>query len=118
MLTQLSILDAIREGEALKQQGINTAVSHANAVGPDWSGRVWDIFIEWLANKPVGYQFMTEDFRLHCVAQQRIEQPPSLRAYGFIAPKAVREKLIQYHNTKKVLNPKAHQARASVWSKI
>lgn len=117
-MTQLSLLDAIREGEALKLQGMQTAVDHANAVAPNWSGRVWSLFVTWLSSKPTGYRFQTEDFRRYVEQSGRIEKPPSNRAYGFLGGKAAKEKLIVKVGYEPVINPKAHQAPCAVWQKL
>jgi hypothetical protein len=118
MSTQLDILTLIEEGEALKQKGLQQAVDHANNIIDNWSERIYDLFKEWLSNKPVGFRFMTEDFRMHVECQKKIESPVSKRAYGFICPKAKREGLIECCGLGPVKNSTAHRAFASVWRKI
>lgn len=118
MSTQLSILDAIAEGELLAQEKMHAAVAAANRQHPEWKERCWKLFVEWVMNKPPGYHFMIEDFRLHVECQNKLEKPKSDRAFGFLSAKANREGLIEFAGIEKVKNPKAHRANASVWCVI
>lgn len=116
MATQLSILDAIAEGELLAQEKMHAAVAAANRQHPGWKERCWKLFKEWVMSKPPGYHFMIEDFRESC--KDKIETPKSNTAFGFLSVKANRDGLIQHAGTAKVKNKKAHRTPANVWSVI
>lgn len=116
-MIQLSLLDAIAEGERLRDEGLERAVTHADKVVPEWKDKCWSLFLEWLDRMPAGHRFLLEEFRLHCEAQGKIEQPPSNRAFGFLSVKAARAKLIFQCGTGKVNNPNAHRCNAGRWEK-
>lgn len=118
MTSQLSILDLIAEGQQKAQEGLQAAVSHADKVIPKWKVRCWELFLEWLDRKPVGFRFKVEDFRLYCEAQGKLELPPSNRAYGLVSVRASRAGLIVSVGTAKVNNPTAHRCNAGLWEKI
>ena len=112
MSAQLSILDAIAEGERLAKEGINHA---ADKNGSGWKERCWNLFIEWIMNKPVGYHFMIEEFRLHVEAQKKLEKPNSNRAFGFLSVEARKKNLIESAGMAKVKNETAHRCYANIW---
>lgn len=113
MSYQQTIFDAIREGELLRDQGLNQAVSHAVKVDPEWKEKVWSIFINWISGKPKGYFFLMEDFRRQ--TENELPAPPSLRAFGFVSIKAAKQGLVFQRGTAKVKNPRARCANAAVW---
>lgn len=113
-MIQLSILDAI-ESQNRADEGLQKAVDHAGQVHPEWKERCWGLFRSWLLTKHAGFTFMTEDFRLWVELNNKIEQPPSLRAFGFLSIKALREGLIKHNGTARTTNPKAHRTPANVW---
>lgn len=105
----------IREGEELRDQGLNQAVSHAEVVDPGWKDRAWEQFVKWIQSKPTGYFFLIEDFRRICEKENLIEQPPSKRAFGFLSVKGAKAGLIRQNGTAKVKNSTAHRANAALW---
>lgn len=115
MSYQLSILDAIAEGERLAEEKLNQAVAAANHEHPGWKERCWKLFVEWVMNKPPGYHFLIEDFRLHLDIHKKLEKPKSDRAFGFLSKKARDLELIVHAGTAQVKNPKAHRANANMW---
>jgi hypothetical protein len=118
MTMQTNLLEAIAEGERLKQLGLQKAVDHAETVDPGWKAKAWETFKQWVSEKPVGYRFMMEGFRLWATAQNTLSTPPSKRAFGFLPQKAAREGLIRQDGTAKVQNEKAHRANAAVWVRM
>jgi hypothetical protein len=110
---QLNILDGIREKEA----GLLQAVTHADSVHGDWSGKAWQMFVNWLSGWAPGHKFLIEDFRFSAELQG-LEKPPSSRAYGFISVRARKQGLIIQAGTAKVKNVKAHRANAGFWMKV
>jgi len=118
MLLQRTILDEIEEAHRLAEKGLHEAVAHANAEHPGWKERCWKIFVEWVTNKPPGYHFMIEDFRLYVACHKKIEKPPSLRSFGFLSKRANELGLIQHAGIEKTKNKTAHGANASIWCVI
>lgn len=104
-------------GDQLAEAGLSVAVENADRKEPGWSERVWELFKEWLSERPAGHRFLIEDFRFHLELKGLIEQPPSLRAYGILSVRGQKAGLIQSAGTVKVKNPKAHSANANVWFK-
>lgn len=101
-------------GEALRDEGLMRAVTHADKEIPKWSERVYEIFKKWLSEKPKGYSFLMESFRLHVEIHKLIEPPPNNRAYGIISRKALAQELVYQRNTGKTTNPKSHCANAAL----
>jgi hypothetical protein len=115
---QLNILDAIAEGEKLRDAGIELATESANNNEPGWKEKAWSVFFDWLGSKPIGYSFMMEDFRLWTEIHKTLTVPPSKRAFGFIPSRAARQGMVFQRGTSKVKNSTAHCANAAVWVKI
>lgn len=111
---QTSLLDAIAEGERLKEIGMQSAVDHANAKSPGWSAKAR----EFIINKflPLHKRFMTEDIRAFA-ALHDFELPPHGRAWGGVVAGLAKDLLIINIGTAKVKNPKAHRTPASVWER-
>lgn len=118
MTSQLSILDLIAEGQQKAHEGLARAVDHADRETPGWKERCWTLFLEWLDRMPAGFRFKVEDFRLYVEAQGKLEQPPSLRAFGLVSIRALKAGLIVSRGTVKVNNPKARRANVGLWEKI
>lgn len=115
MYTQLSILDAIREGEARSISGLDRATKAAESVAPGWKDKCWGLFKEWVLRKPPGYQFMIEEFRMWVIENDKLDRPKSDRAFGFLSKKGVKEGLISPAGMAKVKNEKAHRCYANMW---
>ena len=109
-------------GEELANQGIKKAVDHANQVTPKWAEMAYDCFLSYLGCCPSGYNFMAEDVRDFSTRHypficDGLPEPPSLRAWGGIMRRAQRAGVIRAIGTRKVVNPKAHSANATLWIK-
>ena len=115
-MNQLSLFNHSR-GAVLADTGIKMAVDHADAVEPKWSETAWQLFWQWLNRKPQYFEFMIEDFREYCYSYDLLTRPPSERAFGFLANKAVKMGLIFSSGTATVKNAKAHKANAGKWVK-
>lgn len=109
-VVQLDILSSIAERDA----GIQTAITHADAVTPDWSSMAYEELKRFLKITPG--EFMGENFRSHC-AQIDFPLPPHARAFGGIIVKAYKSGLIRRVRFDQVSNKKAHACFASVWIK-
>lgn len=111
---QKSILDEIAEGEKRKQQGMQQAIDHANAVTPDWSNKARQFIINRFL--PLHKRFMTEDIRSFA-AMHDFELPCHGRAWGGVVAALAKDLLIINIGTDKVKNPKAHRTPATVWER-
>lgn len=109
MNTQLN-LDLSRK---LKNEGMQRAVDHANAVNKDWSEKAYAFLKEFIQKNTM---FMTEDVRY--ASQGIVPSPPTQRAWGSIIRRAAVEGLIIRATIKAVKNIKAHGANASVWKSL
>lgn len=99
-----------------RDEGIDTAVAHADRVVDFWSVDAYEAFKNWLRAKEMGETFLIEDFRADVA--QTLEDPPSRRAFGFIPIRAAKEKLIQRVGYTQVKNITAHKANAALWKKM
>lgn len=115
-MTQITL--DFEAGQSLAVTGMNMAVESANKKEKDWSKRTWQLFLFWLRALKRGSTFMIEQFRSDMYEKDLIIPPPSERAYGFLSHKASRSGYIQFVETKKVKNKKAHAANAAVWRRI
>lgn len=100
-------------GAELRDKGISNAIGHAEFKSPGWNEQAYQFLIKYI--KTVD-EFMTEDLRE--AAKGSVEEPPSLRAWGGVIVRAVKEKLITRKEFRNVKNAKAHSTPASVWNKI
>lgn len=107
-----------QNGKELAEHGLSVAVNNANKHFPGWSERCWDLFKRWIGKKEKGYRFLMEEFREDCRKWKMIEEPPSLRSYGHITKRALKEGLVITAGTGKVENPKAHNANAAMLVKV
>lgn len=110
---QHSVFD-LDKGRENRDSGMQTAISHADAVSPEWSVRAYSLLQRYLKDYPG--EFMAEDFRSFC-AQVDFELPPHARAFGGVISRAAKAGLIRKVRIGQVKNVKAHCALASVWIK-
>lgn len=116
-MSQLPLFDgltpmAVIDGRALKEEGMQKAVDHANAVTPDWSEQA----LQMLERFPQ-QRFMVEELREWAYAQG-LPRPPSERAWGGVTAKARKLGLIMHGGYQSVKNPKAHCTPASCWVRV
>ena len=115
---QLNIMDAIREGESLKQQGLLRAIEHADKTSPQWSQRAYNVAVEYVKSQlRSGENFKTEDIRIWAYLSDKIHRPPHERAWGAVCINMAKEGLIEKIGLGSVTNPKAHGAIATLWKK-
>lgn len=103
--TQLSF------GQQARDKGIEKAITNADRVSPSWSVRAYEFFKTFVRMQ--NESFRIEEFRDW--VEDKIENPPSLRAYGAITMKAARKGIIKHVGYAKVTNVRAHQANCAVW---
>lgn len=103
---------AVIDGRALKEQGMQQAIDHADAVVVDWS----DQALAMLERFPES-RFMVEDLR-EWAYKQGLARPPSERAWGGVIAKARNAGMIMHNGFQSVKNPKAHCTPASCWVRV
>lgn len=101
-------------GSALRDEGIQKAVDHANEKTEKWSDRALAFLKQYASTNSV---FSGEQVRF--AAGGVIPFPPHLRAWGGVMMSAARQGLIEKIGYIQVENPLAHRANAALWrSKI
>jgi len=101
-----------KTGEELRDEGIQKAVEHADEVHESWSDKAYQFLLDYDPQS----EFMTEDLRQ--ASTRYLPEPPSLRAWGAVVVRAVKNGVIQRVGYRAVSNNKAHRTPASVWIKI
>lgn len=96
-----------------RDQGITKAITNADRVHNSWSERCYEYFKTFVRMQKGSFRI--EEFRDW--VENKIEKPPSLRAYGAITMKAARKGVIQHVGYAKVTNVRAHQANCAVWKR-
>lgn len=105
---------SINFGKQLKEAGMKKSLDSANQVHPDWSEKAYSFLCEFV-KKSKG-EFLAEDVRV--AAEGVIPTAPHGRAWGGIVSKAAYWKVIRRVGFRKVKNPTAHNAMASVWRAV
>ena len=103
-------------GRKLRDEGIQKAVDNAESKEEGWSDTAYQYFKIYINNKPRGFKFMIEDFREYI--RGTLPLPPSKRAFGVLAIRGKRDRLIAKAGHGQVVNPTAHRCFASVWIKL
>ena len=101
---------SILQGKQLRDIGMHQASSHAEKICEAWNEKAYRLLVKFIS---CNNEFTCEQFRSW--AENQIETPPSLRAYGGIINRAAHNQLIEQDGTVKVTNPKAHRANAALW---
>lgn len=78
---------------AARDAGMASSAEHAEQDAPGWGERAMDLLRGWVYGAP-NHPFTIEEFRM-AVTAYGFPQPPDLRAYGSLARRAIREKLIE-----------------------
>ena len=104
-------------GEKLANQGIKKAINHAEKDIPGWATLAFECLKSYLRYCPPDHEFMAEDVRKFSQSTYFLPEPPNLRAWGGIMRRAQRAGLIRAIGTRKVVNPTAHCANATLWIK-
>jgi hypothetical protein len=102
-------------GSALRDNGIQQSIKHADAEAPGWSDRAFYMLRDYLES--VGGRFQTEDVREWCHGRG-LDLPPSKRAWGGIIIRAKNVGLIRFSGYENVSNTKAHCTPAACWEKV
>jgi hypothetical protein len=116
-ITQPSVqLDAF-ESQHRAEQGMLQAAANAEEKEPGWNDQAYAFFIQWLYQRTKAENFFIENVRVDA-AKAGIPKPPSDRAWGWIAKKAVKDNLIKRVGYGLVSNVNAHSTPASIWKKV
>lgn len=110
MNEQLTIFNT---GPELRDQGMQRATNHADAVINDWSETAYQFLLGYLHSHSL---FMTEDVRK--ASEGIVPEPPSLRAWGSIIVRAAKSGFIKRAGYENVKNARAHSTPATLWRKI
>lgn len=100
--------------QALAEEGAQKAADHANAIEPGWSDRAYALLQSYAASH---LEFMLEDVR-NWAHRIGFPQAPSARAWGAVALRGARERLILRAGYRKTQNPLAHGTPATLWRSL
>lgn len=103
------------EAELNRDQGIAKAEYSALCKNEDWYRKAFDILNLYIAlhSDP----FLAEDVR-NFAEGQKLEIPPSKRAWGSVFLKASKNGVIRKVGYARTSNPKAHKTPATLWEAI
>lgn len=94
----------------LRDEGIDTAAAHADAVQPEWTEQAFAFLRLYLE---LNATFTTEDVRM--AARGVVPEPPDRRAWGSVTRRAVKEKLIERSGFTEAKDPRVHCNIVAVW---
>jgi hypothetical protein len=114
-MTRSTLQVEIDFARKVTNEGIQRAVDTANRVHKNWSDKAYAYLKIYVASRKPGERFMCEDIRED--AGTLVPEPPSLRAYGALIQRAIKEGLIIRVGYDQVRNAKAHRATAAVFVK-
>lgn len=102
-------------GRVNRDKGIKKS---ADSAGIGWCERAFR-FLKWYIHTgDLKKHFIIEDVRSLAKSTVFLEDPLSLRSWGSVTQRAVREGLIKRVGYTQVRNPRANMATASVWRKV
>jgi hypothetical protein len=102
--------------ERNKENGMHSAVAHADREVDGWSDRAYEILKTFLIRCSLFDEFMGEDIREYA-KRLGFPDPPSERAWGAVIRRAAIKNLIKFVGYAKTTNPKAHRTPAALWKK-
>jgi hypothetical protein len=97
--------------EELAQDGMQRAIEHADAVEGGWSEMAYAMLEQYAFSH---FEFMMEEVR-RWAQDNGLSAPPTARAWGAVALRASRDRLIVKAGHRNTINPLAHGALATVW---
>lgn len=104
-------------GTDLRDAGMKKAIEHADQVNEGWSDKAFNLLKSYVNEFGPGWKFLGEQVRYYAEAK-KLEEPPSLRAWGSVMVRAAKSGLIKKVGYGQVTNPKAHRANSSQWEVI
>ncbi len=111
----MTLDDAVRQGEQLRDAGIKLSADHAELNEPGWQEEAFRLFRIFLDAVTRGFQ--TEEAR-SWAESHGLNDPPDKRAWGGIIRRAAREGLILRAGFALANDPKSHRAPSTVWRKV
>lgn len=108
-------LDYTKASEA-RDQGIDQAVSHADAVNANWSDLAFEKLKEFL--QIFSDPFQAEEVRSFAAVDDEFPLPPHDRAWGGIFKRAVCQGLIKKIGHKNTKSVRSHCTPAALWQKV
>ncbi len=101
------------KGRELRDDGIQRALDNAEARHAEWPERAYLYLLYYCTIRKV---FMAEEVRVS--SRGYIPTPPSLRAWGAVFVRGVREGIIVRKGYRQVSNAKAHCTPATLWKVV
>lgn len=95
----------------LAAEGMTRALDHADRTQEGWSARAYQLLEQYAVSH---FEFMTEDAR-NWAHRFGLPQAPSARAWGAVALRACRDRIIVKAGYRKTANPLAHATPATLW---
>jgi hypothetical protein len=99
-------------GRELRDEGMDQAMDHADAVHDDWKVRALQCIRDYPRD-----EFLAEDVRVWAHEIVGVPRPPHNRAWGGIFAKARNLGIIEHLDWRSCKNPRAHCAPVNVWRK-
>lgn len=93
-----------------RDEGIRTAVEHAESVTPRWADKAFDLLCQ---HARANAEFTSEDVRF--AAKDSITAPPDGRAWGGIFQRAARAGIIARAGFVQARDPKVHCNVVTLW---
>lgn len=108
-------LDYTKASEA-RDQGIETAVSHADAVNANWSDLAFEKLKEFL--QIFSDPFQAEEVRSFAAVDDDFPLPPNNKAWGGVFLRAMNKGLIKKVGSQNTKSVKSHCTPAALWQKV
>ena len=105
--------DQNKEAIIARDKGIQTSLDNADYQVKNWSSIAYGFLLNYTKSHKV---FMIEDVRNASI--NLVPLPPSNRAWGGIAVKAVKNNIIKRKGFSNVKNVRAHKTPATVWEVV
>lgn len=105
-----------QKARELRDEGIQRAVDHADAlapaVAPKWSDTAYAFLLDYIE---AHHKFTSEDIRVLAESMERVTEPTDKRAWGSVMRRASQAKLIERAGFTVAKDPKVHCNNIAVW---
>lgn len=98
-------------GEQLAKQGMLRSTTHADAESPGWSSFAFDALLRYAET----HQFFTIEQLKDWAYFNGLPVPPAPGAWGGIARRGIKEKIIIFDSYRESRNPSQHMKPVRVW---
>jgi hypothetical protein len=106
-------MDDTTEGARLRDEGMATAIAHAERDAPGW-GRAALLMVEAFCKNLGQLPFMNEDVRVYAYARG-LPLPPDDRAWGGVMRTALLHKVVRQIGTRPVKAASGHRGPRALW---